>query len=111
MEINYKDIGRRISKERHNKNLKQEQLAEMSNLSTVHIAHIEGGTTKLGLPALIRIANALEVSADTLLKGVCYNCKEILIDELAETIEICNPQQVNLIIQIAKVISKNKYEW
>lgn len=109
MEINYKDIGRRISKERHNKNLRQEQLAEMSNLSTVHIAHIEGGTTKLGLSALIRIANALEVSADALLRGVCYTCKEVLIDELSETIKDCTPEQINLIIQIAKVISKNKH--
>lgn len=109
MEINYKDIGRRISKERHNKNLRQEQLAEMSNLSTVHIAHIEGGTTKLGLSALIRIANALEVSVDTLLKGVSYKCREILVDELSETIDECAPEQINLIIQIAKVISKNKH--
>lgn len=108
MEINYKDIGRRISKERHNKNLRQEELAEMSNLSTVHLAHIEGGTTKLGLSALINIANALGVSADALLSGVCYKCKEILMDELAETINECTPEQINLIIQIAKVISQNK---
>ena len=80
MEINYKDIGRRISKERHNKNLRQEELAEMSNLSTVHLAHIEGGTTKLGLSALINIDNALGVSADSLLSGLCYKCKKILID-------------------------------
>ena len=108
MEINYKDIGRRISKERHNKNLRQEELAEMSNLSTVHLAHIEGGTTKLGLSALINIANALGVSADALLSGVCYKCKKILIDGLAEIINECTPEQINLIIQIAKVISQNK---
>ena len=108
MEINYKDIGRRISKERHNKNLRQEELAEMRNLSTVHLAHIEGGTTKLGLSALINIANALGVSADALLSGVCYKCKKILIDELAEIINECTPEQINLIIQIAKVISQNK---
>lgn len=108
MEINYKDIGRRISKERHNKNLRQEELAEMSNLSTVHLAHIEGGTTKLGLSALINISNALGVSADALLSGVCYKCKEILIDELAEITNECTPEQINLIIQIAKVISQNK---
>ncbi|MBR2734842.1 MAG: helix-turn-helix transcriptional regulator [Clostridia bacterium] len=108
MEINYKDIGRRISKERHNKNLRQEELAERSNLSTVHLAHIEGGTTKLGLSALINIANALGVSADALLSGVCYKCKEILMDELAEIINECTPEQINLIIQIAKVISQNK---
>ena len=108
MGINYKDIGRRISKERHNKNLRQEELAEMSNLSTVHLAHIEGGTTKLGLSAVINIANALGVSADALLSGVCYKCKEILMDELAEIINECTPEQINLIIQIAKVISQNK---
>ena len=79
----------------------------MSNLSTIHIAHIEGGTTKLGLSALIRIANALEVSVDTLLSGVCYKSKEVLRDDLAQIIKRCTSDQVNLIIQIADIISKN----
>lgn len=110
MEIDYKAIGRRIAKERHNKNLKQEQLAEMSNLSTVHIAHIEGGTTKLGLPALIRITNALEVSPDTLLSGVCYKSREVLNDDLSKLISKCTSKQINLIIQLAEVIANNNFE-
>lgn len=110
LEIDYKAIGRRIAKERHGKHLKQEQLAEMSELSTVHIAHIEGGTTKLGLPALVRISNSLEVSPDILLSGVCYNCKEVLKDDLSKIINNCTSEQIRLIIRIAELIKNNKQE-
>ena len=60
MEINYKDIGVLVKQERINKNITQEKLAELSGVSVTHMSNIENANTKLSLPVLINIANALD---------------------------------------------------
>jgi len=47
--------------------LSQEQLTEMVELTSQHISHTEVASTKISLPALVKIANALHTSVDKLL--------------------------------------------
>ena len=67
MEIDYKAIGIRIRRLRKAKGLTQEKLAELSNQEPSNVSHIERGATKLSLPTIVNIANALEVTVDDLL--------------------------------------------
>lgn len=67
MEIDYKAIGKRIKRARMNAGLTQQTLSELAQLSTPYVSNIEHGKTKLGLPTIIAIANALSVSVDSLL--------------------------------------------
>ena len=81
MEINYKDIENKeyiIAKailERECrypeeiKNITQEKLAEISGVSVTHMSNIENANTKLSLPVLINIANALDCDSSILLFG------------------------------------------
>lgn len=69
MEINYKDIGIRIKQERFNQNITQEKLAEISGISVTHMSNIENANTKLSLPVLVNIANALNCNANIILFG------------------------------------------
>ena len=41
MELDYKKIGIRIKEERLNRNISQEKLAELINMSKEHVSHIE----------------------------------------------------------------------
>ena len=59
MQLNYSDIGMRIKAERLRQNMSQERLAEIAELSITHTSHIETGNTKVSLPALVKIANAM----------------------------------------------------
>lgn len=61
------DIGSRIAELRRERGLNQEQLAELAILSRVTIAKYESGRVEPGAQALSRIADALEVSTDTIL--------------------------------------------
>lgn len=63
----YFDTGGRIRELRIAANLSQEQLAELASLNRVTIAKYESGKVEPGAQALSRIADALEVSTDTLL--------------------------------------------
>ena len=69
MSIDYGNIGERIRFNRIKNKMSQEQLAELANISSVHIGYIERGERLPSLETIINIANALTVSADELLAG------------------------------------------
>ena len=61
------EIGKRIAELRKARGLNQEELSELALLSRVTIAKYESGRVEPGAQALNRIADALEVTTDTLL--------------------------------------------
>jgi transcriptional regulator with XRE-family HTH domain len=67
MNIDYKLIGKNIRSYRKKKGITQEQLAELTELSTNHISHVEIGSTPISLPALISICEVLDITADQIL--------------------------------------------
>ena len=107
MEINYKDIGMRIKNSRTLQGITQQTLAELSNLSPTNISHIERGATKLSLPSLIAIANALNVTTDQLLMDVINHSKEQFNDELARLLNHCSSDEYKMIIDVTKSILGN----
>ena len=84
--MDQKSIGRRIKIARERKHLTQEQLAELVNLSPMHVSVIERGVKLPRLETLILIANALDVSADTLLQDVVNNQTKLLSSEASELV-------------------------
>lgn len=61
------EIGKRIAELRKARGLNQEQLSELALLSRVTIAKYESGRVEPGAQALGRIADALDVTTDTIL--------------------------------------------
>ncbi len=102
LEINYSDIGKRIRSERTKQNITQEKLAEMTYLSIAHISHIETGNTKLSLPTIVKIANALTISVDELLCDSIIKSKEIFENEISDQIKDCTEKEVRIIADIVK---------
>lgn len=107
MEINYSDIGNRIRRERKRQNLSQQYLAELSDLSPTNISHIERGATKLSLPSLISISNALAVTPNDLLSDSIEECQELLSTELAELTKNCSQTQMKIIIELVRTTVKS----
>ena len=82
--MNFESIGKNIRAYRVRKNLRQEDLAELSDLSVTYIGMVERGERIPALETFIRILNALEVSADVILADVLkvgYEVKGSLITE------------------------------
>ena len=107
MEIDYSAIGKRIRKCRKELNLTQQQLAEMSDLSDTNISHIERGATKLILPSLIAITNALNTTTDYLLMDVINNSDIQFKNEFAELLKDCGKEEFNLLYNICKAALEN----
>ena len=83
--MDLKAVGQRIKAAREAKNLTQEELAALVNLSTTHVSVIERGLTKLD--TFVAIANALDVSADALLIDVVTHSVTGVTNELSDMIE------------------------
>ncbi len=75
-------IGSRIKMAREKQHLTQEDLAAIVDLSSTHISVIERGVKPPKLETFINIANALDVSADTLLQDVVKRSHENKENEL-----------------------------
>lgn len=75
--MDLKSIGPNIRKYRLERGMKQEQLAELTNLSANYIGMVERADKIPSLTTFIRILNALDVSADMVLGDVLNNRYEI----------------------------------
>lgn len=99
---NYFYLGQRIRAIRKEKNYTQEKLAEKADVGTTHISHIETGCTKLSIKTLIKIANALNSSADELLCDYINNSKNIYTNEITETLNDCTIQEIRFLSDLVK---------
>ena len=84
--MDQKAIGRRIKTAREKKKLTQEQLAELVDLSPMHVSVIERGVKLPKLETLINIAKILDVSADVLLQDVVNNQVKLCASEASELV-------------------------
>ena len=103
--MDYYAIGQQIRKSRKARGLSQEQLAEMVNISTTHMSHIETGNTKLSLPVLVDIANALDVRTDDLLERSQYTTGNA-VEEIAAMLESCSAQEAKVVVDIVKAVKQ-----
>ena len=104
MQIDYLDIGSRIRAERLKQKMSQERLAEMADVGTTHISHIETGHTKLSIKVFIAILNALNLSSDELLCNHINKAKHIFEGELFNIIQDCTDEETRIIADTAKAL-------
>jgi len=107
VEVNYFDIGSRIKTQRLKLKITQEKLAELTELSISHMSSIENGKTKLGLPTVIKIANALEVSVDELLCGSLMRGKQVIQNEFTELLSDCSPEESGIILDTVNALKRS----
>ena len=77
-EINLIEIGKRITERRKKLGMTQETLAEKGDLTPQFVSYAESGKRAMRPENVIKMAKALEVSADYLLTGDIVD-KDMLI--------------------------------
>ena len=108
MELNYQLIGIRIRKLRKSRKMTQERLSELSGISPQHLCQIESAKTKLSLPALVNICNALNVTTDEVLCDVLTadNAEQINSD-IAEIFSDCTQDEIYLMLSVADSVKRS----
>ena len=102
MEIDYVSIGNRIRDLRIAKGITQAKLAEDSGIEPSNISHIERAATKLSLPTLINIANALNVTLDEIVYASLIKNTHISVGMIDKIISDCTPQEIMALTEVIK---------
>ena len=105
-ELDYKMIGQRIRAERNKKGWHQAELAFRAGMTSAHLSHIETAQTKLALPTIVKIANALSVSVDELLCDSMEQVKVVYDKKIAEELEDCDPAELQAFLEIIQSTKK-----
>jgi len=105
--LDYEVLGKRIKAARLDAGYTQEVLAERADLSTDHISHIETANTKLSLPAIVAIANALGIGVDKLLSDTVYQSKAHLADEVADLFADTTSDECYIMLNAARGVKQS----
>lgn len=100
--IDYSTIGKRIREYRKKCGFTQAKLAELSEVEPSNISHIERAATKLSLPTLIKIANALGVTLDEIVYTNLKKSSHISQSEINELLKDCSASELKAISDVIK---------
>ena len=111
-EVDYIKIGQRIRAARLKLGWQQAEVAFRAGLTTSHMSHIETGQTKVALPTIVKIANALSVSTDELLCDSLVQTQHVYDKKIAEELKDCDNIELQAFLEIIqstkKVLRKNR---
>ena len=100
--IDYKTIGERIKAIRQRRGFTQAYLAELSGIEPSNISHIERAATKLSLPTLVSIANALGSTLDEIVYDNLDRSAHISQKEINSLLVDCNDSELRALAEIIK---------
>ena len=105
--IDYRTLGSRIRNARLAKNLTQEALASLIGCAPTHVSNIENNHTKVSLPMLVEIANALDTGVDYLLMDQYDNLTDPLLSALCQDFQSLSDQQKVFFIDLLRFIKNH----
>ena len=97
-------LGKRIREERLRCNLTQEQLAELTDVSTTYIGFVERGKRSITLEKLVDISSCLHVSIDTLLHDIVPATQSPNDLQLQALWDSATHDEQSLILSLAEIV-------
>ena len=94
------EIGERIRDARMAKKMSQQELATKANISLPHISDIEHGKQSMKLITFVRVIEALQVSADEILRADVPAVNQLYQNEFSQIIEDCTPTEIESLKRI-----------
>ncbi len=101
------EFGSRLRETRTQKGYTLQSLAQKAGTGAVYLGEIERGLKMPSLNSFIRIAEALDVSADYLLRNELSSGRDFIYDEIAEKLQKLTPKQRKTAADILDAYIKN----
>lgn len=102
MDTKLKEMGARVRTARQNLNLSQVEFAELAQLHPTYVSQIENGKANMSIDVFIRLTEALQVSADWLLRSEVPSVTQLQNNEVTALISDCSPSERKAIIKMIK---------
>lgn len=105
MNIDYKEVGRRMSKRRKELGLKQYQVCEMIDVNYKYISNLETGRSAPSLDVIMRLCEALQTTPDYLLLGSDKGERIISDKTLTEKISALDPKSKAIVSGVIDLLN------
>lgn len=86
-------LGQKLRDARQKKGYTQHALAEIADIGNVYLGEIERGLKMPSLNIFIKLIEALDVSADCILRDELTSGKEYIYDEITQKLKNLTPKQ------------------
>ena len=86
-------LGKKLREVRQKKGYTQHALAEIANIGDVYIGEIERGLKMPSLNIFIKLIEALDISADYILRDELSSGSEYIYDEITQKLKNLTPKQ------------------
>ena len=93
-------LGQKLRAVRQEKGYTQHALAEIADIGDVYMGEIERGLKMPSLNIFIKLIEALDVSADYVLRDELSSGKEYIFDEITQKLKGLTPKQRKTAIDI-----------
>lgn len=111
MDLDYKEIGRRIARRRKKLGLKQAPVEEKAEIGAKYLSSIERGISTPSIEVIMRLAIALDTTPDEFLVGTArYDDEGEQWRGVAELLRGLTPGQLALAEELIRVAARQKLE-
>lgn len=100
-------LGQRIREARIKKQYTQQQLAKKADIGRMYLGEIERGTKSPSLKSFIKIIEALDISADYILRDELSSGGGYIYDEITEKLKKLSPKQRKAASEILDAYIRN----
>lgn len=100
-------LGERIRAARIAQRMSQADLAAKAGIDLPRISNIELGKVAMRIPTFVKIAEALDVSADHLLRLNTKEGKAVYEGEFLKIVEDCTPEEIESLLLIVQQVKKS----
>ncbi len=107
MELDYKEIGRRIAHRRRQLGLKQSEVEERADIGYKYLSVIERAVSIPSTEVIMRLALALETTPDEFLVGTSRHSEERWRD-VAESLRPLDEKQLELVEHFIRWVTEEK---
>lgn len=91
--MNKAALGQKIRQVRKRRGYTQRALAQIADVGGAYLGEVERGTKMPSLNMFIRLIEALDVSADYILRDELTSGKEYIYDEITQKLKNLTPKQ------------------
>lgn len=106
----YIKIGKRVKEARKLREMTQEQLAEVCDISWSAISRLENGSSAVSLKTLMRVASALDIGIEFLLQDVIVKKNDLddsVVNEILGLLALCDVDKKKYFLENIKLVIKN----
>ena len=101
------ELGMKLREARNKAGFTQEQLAEKADIGVMYLGEIERGVKMPSMKIFIKLIEALDISADYILRNELPSGKEYVLDEITEKLAVLTPKQRKTAVDILDAFIKN----